>query len=55
VNVLNHANLGIPDMTITDTNNPSQGLCGFGCITAAQGLYQFAGARTGQIGARIDF
>jgi hypothetical protein len=23
--------------------------------TAAQGLYQFAGARTGQIGARIDF
>ena len=55
VNVLNHVNLGIPDMTITDTNNPSQGLCGFGCITAAQGLYQFAGARTGQIGARIDF
>ena len=55
VNVLNHVNLGIPDMNITDVNNPSQGLCGFGCITSAQGLYQFAGARSGQIGARIDF
>ena len=55
VNVLNHVNLGNPDMTFTDPNNPSQGLCGFGCITSAQGLYQFAGARTGQIGARIDF
>jgi hypothetical protein len=55
VNVLNHVNLGIPDMTFTDPNNPSSGLCGFGCITAAQGLYQFAGARTGQVGMRIDF
>jgi hypothetical protein len=42
-------------MTITDANNPSKGLCGFGCISSAQGLYQFAGARTGQVGARIDF
>jgi len=55
VNVLNHVNLGIPDMTFTDPNNPSSGLCGFGCITAAQGLYQFAGARTGQASMRIDF
>ncbi len=55
VNFLNHVNLGIPDMTITHPNNPSQGLCGFGCITSAQGLYQFAGARSGQIGARIEF
>lgn len=55
VNFLNHVNLGSPDMTFTDVNNPSKGLCGFGCITVAQGLYQFAGSRTGQIGARIDF
>lgn len=55
VNVFNHVNLGNPDMKITDVNNPSQGLCGFGCITAAQGLYEFAVAREGQIGARIDF
>lgn len=55
VNVLNHVNLGIPDMTFTDPNNPATGLCGFGCITSAQGLYQFAGARTGQVAARIDF
>lgn len=55
VNVLNHVNLAAPDMKITDVNNPGQGLCGFGCITAAQGLYEFAGAREGQIGARIDF
>jgi Carboxypeptidase regulatory-like domain len=55
VNVLNRVNLAAPDMKITDTNNPAQGLCGFGCITAAQGLYEFAGAREGQIGARIDF
>jgi len=55
VDVLNHVNLGIPDMKITDVNNPAQGQCGFGCITAAQGLYEFAGAREGQIGARIDF
>ena len=55
VNVLNHTNLGPPDMKITDVNNPAQGQCGFGCITAAQGLYEFAGAREGQIGARIEF
>jgi hypothetical protein len=55
VNVLNHVNLGAPDMKITDVNSPAQGLCGFGCITAAQGLYEFAGAREGQIGARIEF
>ena len=55
VNVLNHTNLAAPDMKITDLNNPAQGLCGFGCITAAQGLYEFAGAREGQIGARIEF
>jgi hypothetical protein len=54
-NVLNHLNLGDPDMNITHKNDPSQGLCGFGCITSAQGLFQFSGARTGQIGARIDF
>jgi carboxypeptidase family protein len=55
VNLLNHVDLGIPDMNYTHPNIPSQGLCGFGCITSAQGLYQFAGARSGQIGARIDF
>ena len=55
VNVLNHINLGIPDMNAAHPNNPGQGLCGFGCITSAQGLYQFAGAREGQIGARIEF
>ena len=59
VNFLNHINLGIPDMTFTDVNFPSTdpqtNRCGFGCITTAQGLYQFAGARSGQIGARIDF
>lgn len=55
VNVLNHVNLAPPDMNYSDTNNPSQGLCGFGCVSAAQGLFNFAGAREGQIGARIDF
>jgi len=55
VNFLNHVNLGNPDMTITNKNDPGNGLCGFGCITSAQGLYQFAGARTGQISARIEF
>ncbi|MGH9398074.1 MAG: carboxypeptidase regulatory-like domain-containing protein [Terriglobia bacterium] len=55
VDVLNHVNLGTPDMKITDVNNPAQGQCGFGCITGAQGLYEFAGAREGQIGMRIDF
>ena len=54
-NALNRVNLGIPDMTFTDANNPSKGLCGFGCITSAQGLYQFAGAPRCQIGARIEF
>ena len=55
VNVMNHLNLGNPDLNITDVNNPSKGLCGFGCITSAQGLFSFAGARQGQIAARIDF
>ncbi|MCL5005453.1 MAG: TonB-dependent receptor [Acidobacteria bacterium] len=55
VNVLNHVNLGTPDMRTTDVNDPAKGLCGFGCITGAQGLYEFAGAREGQVGARIDF
>lgn len=55
VDVLNHVNLGTPDMKITNVNNPAAGQCGFGCITGAQGLYEFAGAREGQIGARIDF
>jgi hypothetical protein len=55
VNVLNHINLGIPNMKIASANNLGQRLCGFGCITAAQGLYEFAGAREGQIGARIEF
>jgi hypothetical protein len=55
VNVLNHLNLGVPDMNITHKNDPAQGLCGFGCITSAQGLFQFSGARTGQVSARIDF
>lgn len=51
--VLNHTNLGDPDMNITDTNGPNQ--CGFGCISAGRGFSDFAGGRTGQIGARIDF
>ncbi len=55
VNVMNHLNLGNPDLNITHTNNPSTGLCGFGCITSAQGLFSFAGSRQGQIAARIDF
>jgi hypothetical protein len=55
VNVMNHLNLGDPDLLVTDLNNPSSGLCGFGCITSAQGLFQFAGARQGQISLRIDF
>ena len=55
VNVLNHLNLGNPDLKITDQNDPSQGLCGFGCITSAQGLFGFAGARQGQASLRIDF
>jgi Carboxypeptidase regulatory-like domain/TonB dependent receptor len=55
VNVLNHLNLGIPDMNVANPNNPATGECGYGCITSAQGLYTFAGAREGQIEARIDF
>lgn len=37
--------LGNPDLNITHVNNPSAGLCGFGCISSAQGLFSFAGAR----------
>jgi len=56
VNVMNHLNLGNPDLKITNVNNPSQGLCGFGCISTAQGLFSFSGsARQGQFDARIDF
>jgi hypothetical protein len=55
VNVLNHLNLGNPNLNITNVNNPSTGLCGFGCISSAQGLFSFAGARQGQVAARIDF
>jgi carboxypeptidase family protein len=55
VNFPNHLNLGLPDMNIRHKNDPAQGLCGFGCITSAQGLFQFSGARTGQVSARIDF
>ena len=55
VNVMNHLNLGNPDLKITDVNNPASGLCGFGCISSAQGLFQFAGARQGQADVRIDF
>src|SRR5947199_3902252 len=49
VNFLNHLNLGVPDMNLADPNDPVQTpdyRCGFGCITSAQGLYQFAGARS---------
>jgi hypothetical protein len=35
VNVLNHLNLGTPNLNITNINNPSTGLCGFGCISSA--------------------
>ena len=55
VNVLNHLNLGNPNLNITNVNNPATGLCGFGCISSAQGLFSFAGARQGQVAARIDF
>jgi hypothetical protein len=55
VNVMNHLNLGNPNLKITNVNNPSEGLCGFGCISSAQGLFSFAGSRQGQIAARIDF
>jgi hypothetical protein len=55
VNVLNHLNLGIPDMNVANPNNPATGECGFGCITAAQGLYTFSGAREGQLNATLTF
>jgi len=55
VNVMNHLNLGNPNLNITNVNNPATGLCGFGCISSAQGLFSFAGARQGQVAARIDF
>lgn len=50
-NVLNHVNLGDPQMDLTSA--------GFGTITAARGLSNgqsdFQGSRAGQFGARIDF
>ncbi len=55
VNALNHLNLGNPDMNVTNPNNPATGECGFGCITSAQGLYTFAGAREGQFAATLTF
>lgn len=45
-NVLNHTNLADPSLNITNGN--------FGRITAARGS-DFAGSRTGQVSARIDF
>ena len=45
-NVLNHTNLNDPSLDITKSN--------FGVITAARGS-DFAGSRTGQVSARIDF
>jgi hypothetical protein len=45
-NVFNHTNLGDPDLNITDSTA--------GVITSARGS-DFGGARTGQIGARLDF
>jgi len=45
-NVLNHTNLSDPSLDITKSN--------FGVITAARGS-DFAGSRTGQVSARIDF
>jgi hypothetical protein len=50
-NVLNHVNLGDPQMDLTSP--------GFGTITAARGLSNgqsdFQGSRAGQFGARIEF
>ncbi len=45
-NVLNHTNLADPSLNITNGN--------FGRITAARGS-DFAGSRSGQVSARIDF
>ncbi len=45
-NVFNHTNLGDPDLNITDSTA--------GVITSARGS-DFGGARTGQVGARLDF
>jgi hypothetical protein len=45
-NVFNHTNLGDPDLNITDSSA--------GVITSARGS-DFGGARTGQVGARLDF
>ncbi len=45
-NVLNHTNLDDPSLNITNAN--------FGKITQARGS-DFAGSRTGQVAARIDF
>jgi hypothetical protein len=45
-NVFNHTNLGDPVLNITNSSA--------GIITSARGS-DFGGARTGQIGARIDF
>jgi hypothetical protein len=45
-NVLNHTNLGDPNLTI---NSPS-----FGAITSTIGS-DFGGARTGQVSMRLDF
>jgi hypothetical protein len=46
-NILNKANLGIPNM------NLSSGA--FGTITSANDKADFSGARTGQISARLQF
>lgn len=45
-NVLNHTNLNDPSLDITNGN--------FGRITSARGS-DFAGSRTGQVSARLDF
>ncbi len=45
-NVLNHTNLNDPSLDITNAN--------FGRITSARGA-DFAGSRTGQVSARLDF
>ena len=45
-NVLNHTNLSDPSLDITNAN--------FGRITSARGA-DFAGSRTGQVSARLDF
>lgn len=45
-NIFNHTNLADPDLNITDSSA--------GVITSARGS-DFGGARTGQVGARLDF